>query len=59
MKRSPKMAGLGKDSEARLALSDLRALIKLLATQPTHIDELIRHTHSAAGMTDASSEGAA
>jgi hypothetical protein len=58
MQGSPNMVGLGKDSEARLALSDLRTLIKSLATRPTHVDELVRRTHSAAGTTDASSEGA-
>jgi hypothetical protein len=58
MKGSPKMVGLGKDSEARLTMADLRTLIQSLATRPTHVYELVRRTHSAAGTADASSEGA-
>jgi hypothetical protein len=58
MKGSPKMVGLGKDSEARLTMADLRTLIHSLATRPTHVYELVRRTHSAAGTADASSEGA-
>jgi hypothetical protein len=58
MKGSPKMVGLGKDSEARLTMADLRTLIQSLAARPTHVHELVRRTHSAAGTADASSEGA-
>jgi hypothetical protein len=58
MKGSPKMVGLGKDSKARLTMAGLRTLIQSLATQPTHVYELVRRTHSAAGTADASSEGA-
>jgi hypothetical protein len=58
MKGSPKMVGLGKDSEARLTMANLRTLIQSLATRPTHVHaELVRRTHSAADTADASSEG--
>jgi hypothetical protein len=58
MKGSPKMVGLGKDSEARLTMAGLHTLIQSLATRPTHVYKLVRRTHSAAGTANASSEGA-
>jgi hypothetical protein len=52
------MVGLQKDSEARLTMADLWRLIQSRTTRPTHVYELVRRTHSAAGTADASSGGA-
>jgi hypothetical protein len=51
------MVGLGKESEVRAALMDLRAMIKSIALRPTHVFELVERSPSFIGMVDASSTG--
>jgi hypothetical protein len=58
LRGDPKMIGLGKDSELRGALADLRQIIQSLGERATHVDELVQLTPRAAGTADASSEGA-
>jgi hypothetical protein len=58
LRGGPKMIGLGKHSELRGALADLRQIIQSLGDRATHVDELVQLTPRAAGTGDASSEGA-
>jgi hypothetical protein len=58
LRGEPKMIGIGKHSELRTALADLRQIILSLGIRPTHVDELVQLTPKAAGTCDASSEGA-
>jgi hypothetical protein len=51
-------APLGKDSEVRTALLDLKHLILSLASRPTHVSELVEYEPDLAGTCDASSAGA-
>jgi hypothetical protein len=57
-KNDPKSVGLGKDSEVRAALLDLKHLILSLASRPTHVSELVEYEPDLAGTCDASSAGA-
>jgi hypothetical protein len=57
-KNEPKSIGLGRDSEVRAALIDLKHLILSLATRPTHVSELVEYEPDLAGTCDASSAGA-
>jgi hypothetical protein len=57
MAARPSIIGLGKDSEVRAALMDLRAMIQSIATRPTHVYELVERRPSFIGMVDASSTG--
>jgi hypothetical protein len=58
LRGDPKMIGLGKHSDFRGALADIRQIIQSLGEQATHVDELVQLTPRAAGTADASSEGA-
>jgi hypothetical protein len=55
---SPKLIGLGADSEVRRALEDLISLMHLLSSWPTHVRELVSDTPHHAGYQDAAAEGA-
>ncbi len=57
MHGSPKLIGLGADSEVRRALEDLISLMHLLSLQPTHVRELVPVPHHAS-YHDAAAEGA-
>jgi hypothetical protein len=57
-KGDPKEVGLGKHSESRAALLDLKHLILSLASRPTHVSELVEHEPELAGTCDASAVGA-
>ncbi len=57
-KGDPKQVGLGKSSEVRAALLDLKHLILSLASRPTHVSELVEYEPDVAGTCDASSAGA-
>jgi hypothetical protein len=57
-KGEPKEVGLGKQSETRAALLDLRHIILSLASRPTHVSELVEYEPELAGTCDASSAGA-
>ena len=54
----PQLVGLGKDSEARAALLDMRALIQDLAHRPTHVNELVPGDDHYVGYCDACATGA-
>jgi hypothetical protein len=56
-KGDPKEVGIGKRSEARAALIDLRHLIMTLSARPTHVSELVEYDPKLAGTRDASSAG--
>ena len=58
MQGSPKMIGLGKDSELRTALEDIILLLKILSSRPTHVNELVPSMPHFAGYHDAAAEGA-
>jgi hypothetical protein len=58
LRGTPKMIGLGKHSELRIALADLRQIIHSLGARETHVSELVQLTPQAAGTCDASAEGA-
>jgi hypothetical protein len=57
-KGDPKEVGLGKHSESRAALIDLKHLIQSLASRPTHVSELVEYEPELAGTCDASAMGA-
>ena len=57
MAQKPAMIGLGKQSEVRAALLDLRTMIKSIADRPTHVFELVERPLASTGMVDASSTG--
>jgi hypothetical protein len=57
-KGEPKEVGLGKHSESRAALLDLKHLVLSLASRPTHVSELVEHEPELAGTCDASAMGA-
>jgi hypothetical protein len=57
-KGDPKEVGVGKRSEARAALINLRHLIMTLSARPTHVSELVEYDPELAGTCDASSAGA-
>ncbi len=52
------MIGLGKHSELRTALADLRQILRSLGARETHVSELVQLTPQAAGTCDAAAEGA-
>ena len=54
----PAQVGVGKESEVRAALLDLRVIILSLAARPTHVSELVAHEPELAGTCDASAAGA-
>jgi hypothetical protein len=54
----PSEVGVGKRSEARAALLDLRHLVLTLASHPTHVSELGEYEPDIAGTCDASAAGA-
>jgi hypothetical protein len=54
----PKEVGVGKHSEVRAALLDLKHIVLSLATRPTHVSELVEHEAEMAGTCDASAAGA-
>jgi hypothetical protein len=58
MRGSPKLIGLGADSEVRRALEDLISLMHLLSLRPTHVRELVPDMPHHAGYHDAAAEGA-
>jgi hypothetical protein len=58
MRGTPKMIGLGKHSELRTALADLRQILRSLGARETHVSELVQLTPQAAGTCDAAAEGA-
>jgi hypothetical protein len=45
---SPKIVGLGRDSELRAALEDILLLLKILSSCPTHVKELVPSISSVA-----------
>jgi hypothetical protein len=57
-KGEPKEVGLGKHSETRAALLDLRHIVLSLAHRPTHVSELVEYEPELAGTCDASASGA-
>jgi hypothetical protein len=57
-KGEPKEVGLGKHSEARAALLDLKHIVLSLASRPTHVSELVEYEPELAGTCDASAHGA-
>ena len=54
----PAQVGVGKESEVRAALVDLRLIVMSLASRPTHVSELVEHEPDLAGTCDASAAGA-
>jgi len=54
----PTFVGLGKDSESRAALLDMRVLILNLADRPTHVHELVPGDDHFVGYCDACATGA-
>jgi hypothetical protein len=58
MHGSPKLIGLGANSEVRRALEDLISLMHLLSSPPTHICKLVPDMPLHAGYHDAAVEGA-
>jgi hypothetical protein len=58
MKGDPKIIGLGNASEVRAALLDLRSLLKIISTRPTHVRELVIRMPHYVGYHDAAAEGA-
>ena len=57
MARRPTIIGLGRQSEIRAALLDLKTMIKSIADRPTHVFELVERPPQSMGMVDASSTG--
>ncbi len=55
---SPKLIGLGTDSEVRRALEDLISLMHLPSSRPTHVRKLVPDMPHYAGYHDAAAEGA-
>ena len=49
---------MGKASEVRAALVDLRFIVLSLASCPTHVSELVEYEPELAGTCDASAAGA-
>ena len=58
MRGSPKLIGLGANSELRAALEDIISLLKILSSRPTHVNELVASMPHFAGYHDAAAEGA-
>jgi hypothetical protein len=58
MKGSPKRIILGANSEVRAALEDLCTLLRILASWPTHVRELVLDMPQYVGYHDAAVEGA-
>ncbi len=58
MQGSPKLVGLGANSELQKVLEDLISLLRLLSLRPTHIQELVPAMPNFAGYHDAAAEGA-
>jgi hypothetical protein len=58
MRGSPKLIGLGANSEVRRALEDLISLMHLLSSRPTHVRELVPDVPHHASYHDAAAEGA-
>ncbi len=58
MKGSPKRIILGANSEVRAALEDLCTLLRILASRPTHVKELVPDMPQYVGYHDAAAEGA-
>jgi hypothetical protein len=57
MTARPSVVGLGKESEIRAALIDLRSMVQSIARRPTHVYELVGCPPTFIGMVDASSTG--
>ena len=57
LRGEPSMVGIGKKSEVRLNLVDLRALLLDAAERPTHVNEIVHVWPSDAGYVDASGIG--
>jgi hypothetical protein len=57
-KGDPKEVGLGKHSEVRAALLDIRHLVLALAIRPIHVSELVEYEPEMTGTCDASALGA-
>jgi hypothetical protein len=57
MTARPSVVGLGKASEVRAALIDLRSMVQSIASRPTHVYELVNRPPTFIGMVDASSTG--
>ena len=58
MRGSPKLIGLGANSDVRLALQDVVSLLHMLSSRPTHVKELVPDMPQYAGYHDAAAEGA-
>ncbi len=58
MKGSPKHITLGTNSECRAALEDLCTLLRILASRPTHVRELVPDMPQYVGYHDAAADGA-
>jgi hypothetical protein len=58
LRGEPAFIGLGKNSELRAALIDLAAMVRSLASRPTHIKELMPGDDHYTGYTDACASGA-
>jgi hypothetical protein len=58
LRGEPAFIGLGKGSELRSVLNDFAAMVRTLATRPTHIKELIPGDDHYTGYTDACATGA-
>lgn len=58
MKGSPKKIILGAKSEVRAALEDLCTLLRILASRPTHVKELVPDMPQYVGYHDAAADGA-
>jgi hypothetical protein len=58
MRGSPKLIGLGANSEVRRALEDLISLMHLLSSRPTHVRELVLDMPHHEGCHNAVAEGA-
>jgi hypothetical protein len=58
MKGSPKKIVLGANSEVRASLEDLCTLLRILASRPTHVKELVPDMPHYVGYHDAAAEGA-
>jgi hypothetical protein len=54
----PPQVGLGKSSEAQVALTDLKHLLLAPAARPTHVSELVEYEPEIAGTCDAPAAGA-
>ena len=54
----PAQVGVGKESEVRVALVDLRFIVLSLASRPTHVSEFVEYEPDLAGTCDASAPGA-